>query len=137
MHLNYITVIFNNIYRSHNCFVEFHQIETEISLTQKFWKKLLCVTSGKVTYAICRVILIKSWHISMYVRISLTIKFQEILCIRSQGTFPAKILSYTRRQTFSRNYQIVFKTFQNVKILQKLAVKNFYETNNFFYLTAT
>ena len=38
------------------------------------------------------------------------------------------------RQTFSRNSQIVFRTFQNVYIHQKTEIENLQETNTFFFL---
>ena len=46
---------------------------------------------------------------SIYVMISLNVKFHENMCISSR----AKFLSRTYRQTLSRSSQIVFRTFLN------------------------
>ena len=40
----------------------------------------------------------------------------------------------TQRQTFSKNNPHVFRIFRKGKIHQKPEIKNFYETNTFFYL---
>ena len=83
----------------------------------------------------------KSWQTSIYVRISLNIKFLKILCISSRATLATKFLSHTHRHTdiqthrhtdrhtFLKNSQIVFRTSQNVSIHQKPKVESLHETN--------
>ena len=70
--------------------MQFHPIETEISLSWKFWKK--CDYS-----ATCWAIPFKSRWRPVYGRIILNIKFHEILCFSSWATLAIFFLSQTDR----------------------------------------
>ena len=67
----------------------------------------------------------------------LSIKVHEILCISSLARTDQKSVPHSdiqaHRQTFSVNSQIVLRTSQNVKILRKAEVENFYDANALYY----
>ena len=120
-----------------NC-VRFHAMESEIEISQKFWKKRnssafywsLCTHIVSLLYLMVRTLFIhfyailftknrdngsqkfqkkchnsstcwaiftKKWKTSIYVRIKLNIKFQEILCISSRATLATNFFCLTHR----------------------------------------